>query len=176
MMRNTRMINCFNPRTHEECDTDLTRRYDNRRKFQSTHSRGVRQSPRTGIVRKSMFQSTHSRGVRPKKAGYLARLIGFNPRTHEECDPPPAPGSIPITAVSIHALTRSATLTFSNAERLLSVSIHALTRSATANSCWPSLRRWFQSTHSRGVRPLVIALTARLFVSIHALTRSATKL
>ena len=56
-----------------------------------------------------MFQSTHSRGVRHSYGHHRYRCPCFNPRTHEECD-----GSsnsfVNILCVSIHALTRSATL------------------------------------------------------------------
>ena len=56
--------------------------------FQSTHSRGVRQSIGKKIAKREKFQSTHSRGV---------RQLGED-------------GSLQGLAISIHALTRSATL------------------------------------------------------------------
>ena len=127
-------------------------------------------------VLSSLFQSTHSRGV---------RLISFAKFAS-------------LRAVSIHALTRSATsfkgFLFFFAD---SVSIHALTRSATKfYVIIMEYFRKFQSTHSRGVRLYIPGNSAlnpcfnprtheecdllhrqssySLSVSIHALTRSAT--
>ena len=100
-------INCFNPRTHEECD---------------------QLSPSCSLG--AMFQSTHSRGVRLYHCDYYVALAGFNPRTHEECDNFFSLNHKTGT-VSIHALTRSATLERTDAMWAQNVSIHALTRSAT---------------------------------------------
>ena len=79
-------FNCFNPRTHEECDF------------------------RFGVI--------------------CYPVNCFNPRTHEECD---NEFDIPnlLLEVSIHALTRSATIAWFWAKYQEQVSIHALTRSAT---------------------------------------------
>ena len=86
---NTPYINitfCFNPRTHEECDLTSSTGLPSRR-FQSTHSRGVRLFFQKKFDSTYKFQSTHSRGVRRTHLTYTARCIrGFNPRTHEECD------------------------------------------------------------------------------------------
>ena len=79
----------------------------------------------------SKFQSTHSRGVRLIQEGQ-----------HIETE-----------AISIHALTRSATADRSQITRERVISIHALTRSATGPMCG-------------GGGPM--------YISIHALTRSAT--
>ena len=76
--------------------------------FQSTHSRGVRHGDRVHKWVHSQFQSTHSRGVRRRLTSFFASFL----------------------FVSIHALTRSATLD-------------------TLNS---TIYGRFQSTHSRGVR------------------------
>ena len=120
--------------------------------FQSTHSRGVRLPVahiRHAICR---FQSTHSRGVRlPGAQPAPEDGLCFNPRTHEECDIRTA-SIVDANKVSIHALTRSATL-----DELLKkyqdyVSIHALTRSATFVEDSGRRQVQFQSTHSRGVR------------------------
>ena len=121
----------FNPRTHEECDYFYLSNSIYGDKFQSTHSRGVRQCFSCG----------------------RKHVSGFNPRTHEECD------NLKFSiryykGVSIHALTRSATTDNRNTmrvglfqsthsrgvrhqcnvfqEAVEVVSIHALTRSATA--------------------------------------------
>ena len=77
---------CFNPRTHEECDSMSVKQFWNQVlvsihaltrsatqfqdlgfsicKFQSTHSRGVRHQSLVGSSDRAWFQSTHSRGVR----------------------------------------------------------------------------------------------------------------
>ena len=125
-------IACFNPRTHEECDSNIS----------------------IGLNGNDMFQSTHSRGVRPAGGWIQSSQRSFNPRTHEECDT----GKFlqpTIQIVSIHALTRSATLIDQIYHLPFHVSIHALTRSATTLT--PSTKGYlrFQSTHSRGVRPLM---------------------
>ena len=85
----------------------------------------------------------------------LRRPGSFNPRTHEECDIWSATGRKSTVAFQSthsrgvrpsHAMTRAS----------MAVSIHALTRSAT----WPlpvAPSHWqFQSTHSRGVRRFLI--------------------
>ena len=77
------------------------------------------------------FQSTHSRGVRLAVMGAVPIAGSFNPRTHEECDQYRG-GSRHRRAVSIHALTRSAT---------------------GHDYMYKVLQIEFQSTHSRGVRP-----------------------
>ncbi len=97
----------FNSRTHVECDhrsepcaassristhaltwSATCRLYRQRKikKFQLTHSRGVRPSSSSYISSPSAFQLTHSRGVRraEPKNGRNARY--FNSRTHVECD------------------------------------------------------------------------------------------
>ena len=111
--------------------THSAKRAGSMNRFQSTHSRGVRQllarwlladrcfNPRTheecDIVDDiddaeiCKFQSTHSRGVRHDPLEKRDRQRSFNPRTHEECDTI-RPVCLQLTAgVSIHALTRSAT-------------------------------------------------------------------
>ena len=128
-------------------------------------------------------------------------LLNFNPRTHKECD------RLPLSQlssrcllfqsthsqgvrlaqqddvnhamdISIHALTRSATINKSDKYSIVAISIHALTRSATLASISAFLIAiWFQSTHSQGVRhPIQYPLYLQLIISIHALTRSATSL
>ena len=59
----------------------------------------------------------------------------FNPRTHEECDF--IKSDLPeLQSISIHALTRSATIKRVRIAHPRCISIHALTRSATAQSRW----------------------------------------
>ena len=81
-----KLIVNFNPRTHEECDfhfseKNKTEGYFNPRTHEECDrkSRGTRYSDRK-------FQSTHSRGVRLRQRSTSAIGMYFNPRTHEECD------------------------------------------------------------------------------------------
>ena len=164
---------CFNPRTHEECDL-FTRMAD--------------------LLRRSFNPRTHEECDNSPKRSQMFQDC-FNPRTHEECDPIRRYIShhlaVSIHAltrsatfyktlgrdsfvVSIHALTRSATCCLASLILRLQVSIHALTRSATYDSDAKVGDQLFQSTHSRGVRPFEIFAVSWWFVSIHALTRSAT--
>jgi len=101
-----------------------------------------------------LFQSTHSQGVRRD-------VIDFKYSNH---------------VISIHALTRSATDSFPVMTDRIVISIHALTRSATSSQFSMSYVLFiFQSTHSQGVRRLVVCIdTDDRSISIHALTRSAT--
>ena len=99
--------------------------------FQSTHSRGVRQFEFEFCPKCGRFQSTHSRGVRLHNPITTAvSVIYFNPRTHEECD---FGQSVVLgrVKISIHALTRSATIRSGCNRTGWRISIHALTRSAT---------------------------------------------
>ncbi|ADX69780.1 Predicted protein [Lactobacillus helveticus H10] len=55
--------------------------------------------------------------------------------------------------ISIHALTRSATILTRSCLNVLYISIHALTRSATTDTMLTGRNLGgFQSTHSQGVR------------------------
>ena len=119
----------FNPRTHEECDRTYFVELKTTGKFQSTHSRGVRHMERyrTQINGGVSIHALTRSATQPCDDTGLNGC--FNPRTHEECDV---------------AVTRSAIT--------LAVSIHALTRSATIFNLLITYREMFQSTHSRGVR------------------------
>ena len=121
----------------------------------------------------------------------------FNPRPHAEGDEETRK-ILQNNSVSIHALTRRATnLSRRSLQTLKKVSIHALTRRATAQKFADNVQAMFQSTPSRGGRPLPTDrwLHQRAFqstpsrggrrdakffsnfdfrVSIHALTRRAT--
>ena len=100
----------FNPRTHEECDDCDSFHAAPPFLFQSTHSRGVRLQTAASLNGRWKFQSTHSRGVRPgASATNPPAFLDFNPRTHEECDGSLV-GVAAIDIISIHALTRSATM------------------------------------------------------------------
>ena len=121
----------FNPRTHEECDR-TTKGYNsiciyfNPRTHEECDAGGL-----SNCLTGNGFQSTHSRGVRHD---VTLQATGD-------------------AVISIHALTRSATLTESLKSLDLIISIHALTRSAT--------------TAGQGGHVIIK-------ISIHALTRSAT--
>ena len=120
--------------------------------FQSTHSRGVRlfQHPKPfSQAQVSIHALTRSATV---SINTISANVGFNPRTHEECDELLLSIAV-ILSVSIHALTRSATSKSKFDYDAMCVSIHALTRSATHDSSNFVPFRLFQSTHSRGVRP-----------------------
>ena len=99
------------------------------------------------------FQSTHSQGVRLKCLIVFLHQWHFNPCTHKECDLTCHEVIVFFAFISIHALTRSATVVNVPSQGGLFISIHALTRSAT------SFRLKAPSPPN---------------ISIHALTRSAT--
>ncbi len=100
--------------------------------FQSTHPRGVRHFPWPHPRPRRAFQSTHPRGVRQNGRRYVDRRYGFNPRTREGCDRK--------SAALIHKWC---------------VSIHAPARGATRSIFTLNDEHRFQSTHPRGVRPLL---------------------
>ena len=85
--RTIRTIRYFNPRTHTECD-GLLKEALSGGVFQSTHSHGVRRCNKSvQWFGRFEFQSTHSHGVRQVNLYWQANL-----------------------EISIHALTRSATI------------------------------------------------------------------
>ena len=99
----------------------------------------------------------------------------FNPRTHKECDPPNQRPIPPPIAISIHALTKSATITFVFFIIFNGISIHALTKSATSQA-WQSVSWLTISIHAL-TKSATIALACEFTlsnISIHALTKSAT--
>ena len=54
----------FNPRTHVGCDVGYRLQVLTRKRFQSTHPRGVRRIGKNTFTVTELFQSTHPRGVR----------------------------------------------------------------------------------------------------------------
>ncbi len=179
----------FNPRTHVGCDerrVDVPHGYaisihaptwgatptdvvsSANLAFQSTHPRGVRQScrghfqdfrnfnPRTHVGCDDIFrcvspddlefQSTHPRGVRLILSIQEWWARNFNPRTHVGCDI----GGLPVPCVG-------------------RISIHAPTWGATEFHLDCNTQKEFQSTHPRGVRPLLLPLSVPLsrFQSTH---------
>ncbi len=121
--------------------------------FQSTHSRGVRRGIYLCIIMKFVFQSTHSRGVRRRRYRRSSKDRRFQ-STHSRGVRLPSPTvfEMPVIFQSTHSRgVRPAYFVYCLSE--YAISIHALTRSATF--AWlPSVWRsdGFQSTHSRGVR------------------------
>ena len=107
----------------------------------------------------------------------VLNIFYFNPRTHKECDFVNRSHSRRF-AISIHALTRSATTKRRPLVLINRISIHALTRSATKIRPAAGTRASsFQSTHSQGVRLICFRIASNInLISIHALTRSATAL
>ena len=126
-------------------------------KFQSTHSRGVRLIRSFDISQVRVISihaltrsattvnkgstilryiSIHAltRSATWRRFSWYARIAYFNPRTHEECDEQRDGLLLLRIGISIHALTRSAT-SFDYRNAVASIP--------------------FQSTHSRGVRPVV---------------------
>ena len=172
----------FNPRPHEEGDLRGSVAFGIGREFQSTPSRGGRPCRRLllrvaaeisihALTRRAticatvsqsarLFQSTPSRGGRPFSISRSPSLShNFNPRPHEEGDRDNK-GEQPQTQISIHALTRRATLGNLEALHTRQISIHALTRRATTIARQRSGRQGqFQSTPSRGGRQQTVIKT-----------------
>ena len=172
MRQNVRFVrkltNCFNPRTHEGCDSKSLYCDAYRTLFQSTHPRGVRlaalnsftlvrlvsiHAPTRGATTQMdidradmLFQSTHPRGVRLRQLSISTLLACFNPRTHEGCDHRPH-----------------------NYKQKIGVSIHAPTRGATLSTLKTWVTGQFQSTHPRGVR-LTIRSLMQMFGSFNPRT------
>ena len=117
--------------THVECDPSTIIGYKNIRKFQLTHSRGVRPPIWADAPDANRFQLTHSRGV---------RLLGL------------VDDAAPLS-ISTHALTWSATcLARSAATKKLKFQLtHSRGVRPDTNTHVASSAR-FQLTHSRGVR------------------------
>ena len=123
--------NDFNPRTHEECDFAKLSSARLLQIFQSTHSRGVRLRFDVPAVRVHKFQSTHSRGVRRLATCQHEANLNFNPRTHEECDKAGVDFKIKKQQFqSTHSRGVRRAWIIKLAAKL-AISIHALTRSAT---------------------------------------------
>ena len=80
-------IRDFNPRTHEECDCYVAVGRQWSGKFQSTHSRGVRLPAFVQLIPSvpiSIHALTRSATTRLSMLSMIT--LYFNPRTHEECD------------------------------------------------------------------------------------------
>ena len=124
------------------------------------------------------------------------RRHNFNPRTREGCDltagdqhrgrrisihAPARGATLDVehtyyrTDISIHAPARGATARWRTKPAPIAISIHAPARGATPARFAARRRARFQSTHPRGVRPLVIVdqVMAKKFQSTHPM-RGAT--
>ena len=77
---------CFNPHTHEGCDFCDDGYFNMRALFQSTHPRRVWHSHSVSTYFHMRFQSTHPRRVWLRYSILLIFLSCFNPHTHEGCD------------------------------------------------------------------------------------------
>ena len=100
----------FNPRTHMECDQ---RGYDYKwraARFQSTHSHGVRLCLLFYIRIGANFQSTHSHGVRREVKRSLKAARLFQSTHSHGVRLVGLASSLQPCALSIHALTWSATI------------------------------------------------------------------
>ena len=102
-----------------------------------------------------LFQSTHSQGVRPdfyRKSN--AYYTNFNPRTHKECDMWLFLVNLLVFRISIHALTRSATVSSNHSPPCFN-NFNPRTHKECDGRClgWGGRPKRFQSTHSQGVRP-----------------------
>ena len=71
----TRPLECFNPRTREGCDDKSAPLLSVRVAFQSTHPRGVRPKFLDLVPVLIQFQSTHPRGVRLYQG--LGEMLGY---------------------------------------------------------------------------------------------------
>ena len=78
---------CFNPRTHEGCDTVTSATLHIEVEFQSTHPRRVRLRA-LRLVAQDNHVSIHAptKGATGTPLPLLNTQRGFNPRTHEGCD------------------------------------------------------------------------------------------
>ena len=172
--RTTFSLSNFNSRTHVECDYDCI---DCHVEYYNISTHALTWSATRRVccnVEQTKFQLTHSRGVRPGlidvcpgcknfnsrthvecDLGYITSkdlLDNFNSRTHVECDEI-CLANRARKAISTHALTWSATFTYSRHPIRKRISTHALTWSATSiNHLLPRPKR----------------------ISTHALTWSAT--
>ena len=138
----------------------------------------MRPSPSSSSYAFSPFQLTHSRGVRPCFHMLLHQQMNFNSRTHVECDAFPFRTTFSLSNfnsrthvecdydcidchveyynISTHALTWSATIAQSLAQR---PAVFQLTHSRGVRRTFHMYNFHhfpFQLTHSRGVRPLAI--------------------
>ena len=147
------VIDGFNSRTREGCDTNTGSNNVTSWEFQFTHPRGVRPVLEVRPPTTSEFQFTHPRGVR-RALLYLESVdIKFqftHPRGVRQRGGTQLGSELP---VSIHAPARGATARQAPTAPARSVSIHAPARGATHKTLQIKAScQKFQFTHPRGVR------------------------
>ena len=146
---------CFNPHTHEGCDSDVATSIMLRYEFQSTHPRRVWPKLVCSIWRwTSSFNPHTHEGCDISLKLSFSSVSSFNPHTHEGCDKafsesvrvPPSfnphthEGCDSVSSfdkglfrVSIHTPTKGVTFARAHNGRRWSVSIHTPTKGVTRN-------------------------------------------
>ena len=154
----------FNPRTSEGCDCSRARAFPSCRHFNPRTPCGVRPGIGSGLTELVEFQSTHPmRGATCPCAIFARPCRDFNPRT---------PCGVRLSgryrrqrAASFQS-THPRWVRHTRARGNLcrdDISIHAPARGATdIDDITDGDGTLFQSTHPRGVRPFVFALTAEV--------------
>ena len=145
----------FNPRTHAGCDLAACKSMLDDCVSIHAPTRGATSynALRTRAVLK--FQSTHPRGVRPSSLSISKYLTSFNPRTHAGCDEVRA--EIPFAILSFNPRTHAGC----DILRLIKSTEPSGFNPRTHAGCDPnnsasfSIIIKFQSTHPRGVRPVL---------------------
>ena len=165
-------LRCFNPHTHEGCDSEQRKRCVPGDMFQSTHPRRVWlgcpcnypqmtfvsiHTPTKGVTNQllsqavsDVFQSTHPRRVWQKGACHIRLSNSFNPHTHEGCDAQKYVIQHKIE-VSIHTPTKGVTKLWTGDRENWEVSIHTPTKGVTSVKYMYEHEEQFQSTHPRRV-------------------------
>ena len=188
----------FNPRSHEESDVKFFK-FDNVKLSISIHALTKRATINACNISDCFKISIHALTKRATKENHEHKYVcfNFNPRSHEESDKTQQvkgfsyknfnPRSheesdqrlsflLSKLKISIHALTKRATITAIPTIHFLVISIHALTKRATKESTDNNDDKVFQSTLSRRERQVIPNFPTQLKkISIHALTKRATK-
>jgi len=145
----------FNPRTREGCDCRArTWRGNDETRFNPRTREGCDLLPSMPVRRPIWFQSTHPRGVRHIITPNRTPQSRFNPRTREGCD---------WTAGYCRHIDRR----FNPRTREGCDQLGNFTNGD---------RDWFQSTHPRGVRPVVMRRPCRGDRSFNPRTREGCDL
>ena len=122
------------------------------RKFQLTHSRGVRLNALVSPNVALLFQLTHSRGVRHDLAKSATDLENFNSRTHVECDGSTATKNG--SSWNFNSRTHVECDVRYGRGGKAAVDFNSRTHVECDTNSKPKIRKFskFQLTHSRGVR------------------------
>ena len=104
-------------------------------------------------TRLRLFQLTHSRGVRPCFHMLLHQQMNFNSRTHVECDAFPFRTTFSLSNFNSRTHVECDYDCIDCHVEYYNISTHALTWSATIAQSLAQRPAVFQLTHSRGVRP-----------------------